>query len=136
MLLGSEWPATLGRIRKGCIVKPLHDSSAFEEEHACAMPGFDLKAREVVNPLVNYHWSPSPDFEYLEAVHVIHKALNLVLHGLLPLGGFHRFERAIGAVICEVGHDLGDIVRPPRFTEIFDHLNVGFFQSRRLSGSQ
>jgi len=136
MLAGSEWPATLGLIRKGCVVKPLHDSSAFEEEHACAMPGFDLEASEVVNPLVNYHWSASPGFEYLEALHVIHEAPNLLLHGISSLGSFHRFERAIGAVIRKIGHDFGDIVCRPRFAEIIDHLNVGLFLSRRLSGSQ
>src|SRR5690349_17544652 len=135
-LAGSQWPATLDGIRKGCVVKPFHDPSVFEEEHACAMPGLDLEASEVVNPLVNYHWSASPGFEYLEALHVIHEALNLVLHSLPSFGSFHRFERAIGAVICEVGHDLADIVSRPCFAEILDYLNVGFFLIRRLSGSQ
>src|SRR5437016_4747807 len=78
----ARWLATLDRIRKGRVVKPLHDFSVFEEEHACAMPGFDLEASEVVNPLVNYHWSASPGFEYLEALHVTHEAPNRVLHGL------------------------------------------------------
>ncbi len=81
------------------------------------MPGFDLEVSEVVNPLVNYHWSASPGFEYLEALHVTHEAPNRVLHGLSSLGSFHRFERAIGAVIREVGHDFADIVRRPCFAE-------------------
>src|SRR5260221_6155051 len=59
-LAGSERPATLDWIRRRCVVKPLHDLSVFEEEHACAMPGFDLEVSELVNPLVNYHWSASP----------------------------------------------------------------------------
>jgi hypothetical protein len=100
------------------------------------MPGFDREVSEVVNPLVNYHWSASPGFEYLEALHVIHEALNRILHGLAPLGSLHRFERPIGAVSREVGHDCGDIVSPPCFAEILDYLNVGFSLSRRLSGSQ
>src|SRR6185436_8883355 len=99
----ARWPATPDRIRKGRVVEPLYDFSLFEEEHASAMPGFDLEASEVVNPLVNDHGSPSPGFEYLEALHVIHEALNLLLHGIPSLGSFHRFERAIGAVIREVG---------------------------------
>src|SRR6266481_4825354 len=111
----ARWPASLDRIREGRVVKPLHDFSVFEEEHASAMPSFDLEASEVVNPLVNYDGSASPGFEYLEALHVIHEALSLVLHGIPSLGSFHRFERAIGAVIREVGHDFGDIVGPPRF---------------------
>src|ERR1700738_2789102 len=89
------WPATLDRIRKGRVVKPLDDFSVFEEEHACAMPSFDLEASAAVNSLVNYHWSASPGFEYLEAFHVIHEALNLLLHGISSLGSFHRFERSI-----------------------------------------
>src|SRR5439155_24392508 len=94
----ARWPATLDRIRKGRVVKPLDDFSVFEEEHACAMPSFDLEASEAVNSLVNYHWSASPGFEYLEAFHVIHEALNLLLHGISSLGSFHRFERSISAV--------------------------------------
>src|SRR5580700_8818234 len=126
---GSERPATLGGVGKGCVVKPLDDFSVFEEEHACAMPGFDLEGSEMINPLVNYHWSASPGFEYLEALHVIHEAPNLVLHGLPSLGRFHCFEQAIGAVICEVGHDFGDIMPPPRFAEIVYHLDVRLFLS-------
>src|SRR5205085_5927773 len=132
---GARGGSNLDRIRKGRVVKPLHDFSVFEEEHASAMPGFDLEAGEVVNPLVNYHWSASPGFEYLEALHVIHEALNLLLHGISSLGSFHRFERAIGAVIREVGHDFPDIVRRPCFAEILDYLDVGFFLSRWLRPS-
>src|ERR1700730_18152524 len=128
--------STLDRIGEGRVVKPLHDLSVFEEEHACAMPSFDLEASEVVNPLVNDHWPASPGFEYLEALHVIHEARNLLLHGISSLGSFHRFEGAIGAVIREVGHDFSDIVRRPSFAEILDYLDVGFFLSRRLSPLQ
>src|ERR1700752_3423230 len=39
----ARWPATLDRIRKGRVVKPLDDFSVFEEEHACAMPSCDLE---------------------------------------------------------------------------------------------
>src|SRR5260221_4121055 len=36
----------LGRFLKGSVVKPLHNPSLFEEEHACGIPGSNIEAHE------------------------------------------------------------------------------------------
>src|SRR5260370_42413425 len=59
MLGGSEWP-TLGRIRKGCEVKPLHDSSAFEEEHACVAEVVQLGKLDDPNVMGAFMTAPAP----------------------------------------------------------------------------